>query len=65
MLEKLTQSENNEDDHETFDCIELILNIVWKELVRQVSLQCIERGFAMLKVFNAYRTLIDTIEVNF
>ncbi|CAI2381753.1 unnamed protein product [Moneuplotes crassus] len=41
-----------------------IYNLAWKELTRQVSVQCVERGILMDKIFKAYFDLINKVYKN-
>ena len=41
--------------------LQLTMNICVKELSRQVSVQCQERGIIITKVFKSYAKLIDLI----
>lgn len=38
--------------------VQFIYNLAWRELTRQVSVTCVERGYIMHRIFKAYVTLI-------
>ena len=65
-FEKTLQSIQNElpneqRDEKLFPMLQLTMNICVKELSRQVSVQCQERGIIITKVFKSYAKLIDLI----
>lgn len=43
----------------------MAFNICIKELVRQVSVQCVERGRVLKKVFSAYLGLVEILNVDY
>ena len=47
----------------SFDLMQLVYNLVVKELVRQVSTQCLERGWVLHRIFDAYKSLIESSQV--
>eukprot|EP00347_Sterkiella_histriomuscorum_P020622 403337105 len=52
-------------DQERLEMIQILLNSALKELIRQVSVSCIERGYALLKIFNAYLIIIQGMQLKY
>ncbi|EAS06598.2 EF hand protein (macronuclear) [Tetrahymena thermophila SB210] len=64
MLQQI-YSENNLKADQVLENVQLIYTACLKELIRQVSLQCTERGLLIQKVWDAYLTLFEKlIELN-
>ncbi|CDW90089.1 UNKNOWN [Stylonychia lemnae] len=62
--------ENQSKDEATIEemrleMIQVLMNVAFKEIIRQVSVQCIERGYALLKIFNAYLCIIEGMHIKF
>ena len=43
--------------------MQVVYNVAWKELIRQVSVHCVERGFIMHRIFKAYLSILNRFEV--
>ena len=42
--------------------VQVVYNVAWKELIRQVSVHCVERGFIMHRIFKAYLSILNSLE---
>ncbi|CAG9309926.1 unnamed protein product [Blepharisma stoltei] len=58
MLSKALQ-EQNDDPDKLFESTHMIYSTCLNEIIRQVSVQCKERGMLMGKVWNAYQALFE------
>jgi len=58
MLEKI-QNQNNLKVTEIFEHVQVIYTTCLKEIIRQVGLQCTERGQLLDKIWGAYMDLLD------
>ncbi|KAL4468385.1 hypothetical protein ABPG72_012279 [Tetrahymena utriculariae] len=64
MLQQI-YSENSLKADQVLENVQLIYTACLKELIRQVSLQCTERGLLIQKIWDAYLTLFEKlIELN-
>jgi len=39
-----------------------VYNVILKELIKQVSTHCIERGWILFKIFTAFKSLIESCQ---
>ncbi len=58
MLEKI-QNQSNLRVTEIFEHVQVIYTMCLKEIIRQVGLQCTERGQLLDKIWGAYMDLLD------
>ncbi|CAG9316140.1 unnamed protein product [Blepharisma stoltei] len=59
MMLKQVLSEQNEDIEALFEGALLIYNVCFHEIVRQVSVQCVERGELINRVWKAYLRILE------
>ncbi|CAG9330798.1 unnamed protein product [Blepharisma stoltei] len=59
MMLKQVLSEQNEDIEQLFEGALLIYNVCFHEIVRQVSVQCVERGELINRVWKAYLGILE------
>ena len=64
MLAKMDADEKIKSDPvQMFEITQIIYSFCWKELIRQVSVQCLERGYLLHKLFSSYLSLIENMEL--
>jgi len=53
------------DDDKKFELAQSVYYITYREIIRQVSVHCIERGYLVWKLWTAYISLIDELNIWF
>ena len=56
--------ESEVSQHDQYLLIQIAHNIAIKEITRQVSVQCIERGILLKTIFDSYVRMVDLIFVD-
>lgn len=54
MLMQIQSQEDTINEYDGVEMVYLIYKKAWQEIIRQVSVNCVERGYAMQKIFDAF-----------
>jgi len=65
MYDLLTSSSENMKEIEKFELTQTLYTIAFSETVRQITVQCLERGIVMQKIWQAYMQFIEQIAQQF
>ncbi len=61
FLEKIAGPESKFDEAEKFELAQTVYYLGFREAIRQVSVQCAERGKLLLAIWNAYFVLMESV----
>ncbi len=65
ILEKLSSAEGNMGEDDKFELAQTVYYISFTEIIRQVSVQCVERGLLIWKIWQAYLSLVEHLSSHY